>query len=592
MTEFLQIIPDFDKNECQGSYKITINNRSYTDYTIYDSSSLIEKKNIDVDPIKFKMFNGDVFIFNFTEPYYHVVYSGIRTVSYISGILICQNQTYGRIKNKFYYKCIPDDKRLPHFLVPYEIKGNSFSKNFKNKYVNFKFVSWDGKHPIGELIQVIGDVDKLENFYEYQLYCKSLNASIQKFNKETLKILRMKTFDDYMNIIMNKFDVESRLNNYNIFTIDSNNTVDFDDAFSINYDKLTSYYSLSVYISNVAVWMDTLNLWNSFSERIATIYMPDRKRPMLPTILSECLCSLQENKNRFALALDLIVDNNGLILSHSFRNVLICVKKNYTYEENELLVHEDYNKLYTIIDKMNKLHSYNISIKNSFDIVAYLMVIMNYYSALSLKEYKNGIYRCNTIKNTDMQNMEHLESDIKKFMKIWNSNAGQYISYKQFEEDQNIYRGHQMLELEAYVHITSPIRRIIDLLNIIMLQKNEMSCIFNEECDDFLNKWHNNIENINISMRAIRKVQIQSTLLELCTNNPDINNTIYEGYVFDKFQRNDGLYQYIVYIPTLKLVSRITTLYNHNNYEKCNFKVYTFHDEDQFKKKVRLDLLS
>ena len=327
MTEFLQIIPDFDKNECQGSYKITINNRSYTDYTIYDSSSLIEKKNIDVDPIKFKMFNGDVFIFNFTEPYYHVVYSGIRTVSYISGILICQNQTYGRIKNKFYYKCIPDDKRLPHFLVPYEIKGNSFSKNFKNKYVNFKFVSWDGKHPIGELIQVIGDVDKLENFYEYQLYCKSLNASIQKFNKETLKILRMKTFDDYMNIIMNKFDVESRLNNYNIFTIDSNNTVDFDDAFSINYDKLTSYYSLSVYISNVAVWMDTLNLWNSFSERIATIYMPDRKRPMLPTILSECLCSLQENKNRFALALDLIVDNNGLILSHSFRNVLICVKK-------------------------------------------------------------------------------------------------------------------------------------------------------------------------------------------------------------------------------------------------------------------------
>ena len=77
-----------------------------------------------------------------------------------------------------------------------------------------------------------------------------------------------------------------------------------------------------------------------------------------------------------ALALDLIVDDNGLILSHSFRNVLICVKKNYTYEENELLVHEDYNKLYTIIDKMNKLHSYNISIKNSFDIVAYLMVVL------------------------------------------------------------------------------------------------------------------------------------------------------------------------------------------------------------------------
>ena len=30
------------------------------------------------------------------------------------------------------------------------------------------------KHPHGELLQVIGDVDRLEHFYEYQLYCKNL----------------------------------------------------------------------------------------------------------------------------------------------------------------------------------------------------------------------------------------------------------------------------------------------------------------------------------------------------------------------------------------------------------------------------------
>jgi ribosomal protein S3 len=33
------------------------------------------------------------------------------------------------------------------------------------------------------LSQVIGPVDILDNFYEYQLYCKSLNASIQQFQK-------------------------------------------------------------------------------------------------------------------------------------------------------------------------------------------------------------------------------------------------------------------------------------------------------------------------------------------------------------------------------------------------------------------------
>ena len=56
-------------------------------------------------------------------------------------------------------------------------------------------------------------------------------------------------------------------------------------------------------------------------------------------------------------------------------------------------------------------------------------------------------------------------------MKIWNSNAGQYVSHRQFEENTKLYKGHQMLDLEAYVHITSPIRRIVDLLNIIMLQQ-------------------------------------------------------------------------------------------------------------------------
>ena len=41
--------------------------------------------------------------------------------------------------------------------------------------------------------------------------------------------------------------------------------------------------------------MDRLSvLWRSFTKRVSTIYLPDKKRPMLPTILSDCLCSLQE----------------------------------------------------------------------------------------------------------------------------------------------------------------------------------------------------------------------------------------------------------------------------------------------------------
>ena len=60
-----------------------------------------------------------------------------------------------------------------------------------------------------------------------------------------------------------------------------------------------------------------------------------------------------------------------------------------------------------------------------------------------------------------------------KFVKIWNSSSGQYINGE--ELDSKLIR-HEMLELDAYIHITSPIRRLVDLLNIIKFQK-----IFNKK---------------------------------------------------------------------------------------------------------------
>jgi hypothetical protein len=67
-------------------------------------------------------------------------------------------------------------------LIPYEIKNVGFSKVNKNLYVTFVFEEWNDKHPRGKLSNLIGSVDVLDSFYEYQLYCKSLNNSIQKLN--------------------------------------------------------------------------------------------------------------------------------------------------------------------------------------------------------------------------------------------------------------------------------------------------------------------------------------------------------------------------------------------------------------------------
>ena len=84
---------------------------------------------------------------------------------------------------KFYYKCIPNDKCLPVFLVAYEQKQCGFNKNVTNRYVLFKYSEWTSRHPIGTITNMIGNVKNLPAFYEYQLYCKKLFISLKEFTK-------------------------------------------------------------------------------------------------------------------------------------------------------------------------------------------------------------------------------------------------------------------------------------------------------------------------------------------------------------------------------------------------------------------------
>ena len=51
-----------DNVSCNKTYKIIIHDRNYTHHTIYDTSTLTDQKHIDIDPIKYKMFSGDVLI--------------------------------------------------------------------------------------------------------------------------------------------------------------------------------------------------------------------------------------------------------------------------------------------------------------------------------------------------------------------------------------------------------------------------------------------------------------------------------------------------------------------------------------------------
>jgi len=580
-------------------YKIHVNNRDYSSWEIYDANQFTKLDNIQIDPIESKLLSNDVFTID-KKNNVSILHSTIRSGPSIPGVLILAgNKTYGRqnkaqdgktytkknSEQKLLYKCIPDDMRLPTFLVPYAFKSLGFSKVFKNLYVTISFDNWNGKHPMGKLDNVIGSVDVLDNFYEYQLYCKSLNASIQKFQKDTSKALESKCPENIIENIKTKYpEIQDRTNSdfWHIITIDPHHSLDFDDGFSL-IDCEDGIQQLSIYISNVTIWMDVLNLWDSFSRRISTIYLPDKKRPMLPTILSDCLCSLQENVTRVAFVMDLYI-KNGEILRIQHANCLIKVYKNYCYEEPRLLADCKYHHILEAAKSLSPKYSYMDRIKNSHDLVCYLMIMMNYNCAKDLIQHKSGIFR-STIITREVKIPSHVPEETAKYIKIWNSAMGQYIDGSEIADTR-----HEFMNMEAYIHITSPIRRLVDLLNMIKFQQVNHIIQLSEKSNNFYEKWLNDLEYINTTMRSIRKVQCDSTMLDLCNNSPEIMDKIYDGFLFDKIYRNDGLFQFIVFLPELKLSSRITCRENFDNFESKKFKLFLFNNEDKFKKKIRLNI--
>ena len=99
-------------------YKIHILDSNYRSWEIYDqeTNKLVD---LDINPVEKKILSGDVIDNNGI-----IINSPLRFAKNLAGILVLKGKTYGRntTGKKFLYKCIPNDKRLPAFLIPYEEK--------------------------------------------------------------------------------------------------------------------------------------------------------------------------------------------------------------------------------------------------------------------------------------------------------------------------------------------------------------------------------------------------------------------------------------------------------------------------------------
>lgn len=575
------------------NFKILIADRLYSDYKCININTE-EIVDVSIENLfEKKIFNNDIMELN--DNSIKEVQSPVRNANKIAGVLVLENnKTYGRTNNgKLLYKVIPDDSHLPHFLVPYELKMG-FSKKFINKYITFQYKDWENKHPQGIIKDTLGDVNNLDVFFEYQLYCKSLHVSLSSFNADAKRILKQKTKDEYIKMILDNKDYNmiDRTNEY-IFTIDSSTSTDLDDGFSIM--RVEEGWKVSIYISNVFLWLETLHLWDSFAERVSTIYLPDRKRPMLPTVLSDTLCSLQENQTRFAMCLDTFINNDGEFINiedYTIKNCMIMVSKNHSHGSKDIEKDTQYRELFRI----SKLLDY--SVKTSHDLVSYWMVVMNMYVASVMNKKKIGIFRTAFIKNKDLLKdiPVDLPDDSFTAIKLWNNSVGKYVLF-----DEGLTLEHELIKskvfhinsLNSYLHITSPIRRLVDLLNqIILFHDFNVVNKVSENALKFLEKWKNKIEYINVSMRCIRRVQVDCNILARFYNDSELLCNHYKGIVFDKVMKTDGMFSYMVYLQEFKILSRITTSDDFDNYSSHIFKIFLFEDEEKVKRKIRLQYYS
>ena len=567
---------------CLRHAYIFIENRNYTSFFL-SKDTHVQPTPEKMDPLKHKLLDQDEITFDETGENVTLVHSPVRQHKSIPGVLVLANKkTFGRSGKKMLYQCYPDDKHLPIFLVPYQEKIK-FAKNPTNLYVTFEFASWTDKHPHGRLTNSLGSVDDLPSFYEYQLYCKSLNASIQNFTRDAAQALKQKTEREFISMILEKYpSIVNKIDSpCKIFAIDPKHSRDYDDAFSVEIIDRNEY-KVCIYISNVSLWMEVLGLWDSFSNRVSTIYLPDKRRPMLPTCLSECLCSLVEGQARFAFTCELHIKDD-VIMSKKYYNSAIVVYKNFRYEDSELDGFLPYQQLFEMcISLKNKYRGINY-IRGSHDIVNYLMVLMNNFCGNEMIHSKNGVYR-SFVADATLEIPDSLSNDATSFLQYWNSNGGQYV---EFSDDIR----HDIMKLHNYIHITSPIRRLVDLINMVQIQKNMGIIDFGEGANRFLEKWLGKLDYINKTTRAVRKVQSDCSLLEMCTNHEELYQKSHKGVVFDKIKRNDGYYQYGVYLYETKLVTRIKMLADVENYSEHEFNIYMFRKESCFKKKIKLLLI-
>ncbi len=227
---------------------------------------------------------------------------------------------------------VSDFKRLPTDI--YVSKKNSKkAKDGQKVIVKVTSLPSKGRCLEGEIVDVIGYPDARD--IEMQCLIKEFDVPAE-FSEEVIKEAKS------LNQFVDKKDIPNRVDfrDLNIFTVDGEDTKDFDDAISISKDE-NGLYTLGVYIADVSYYVrNGSELDKEAIKRGTSIYMLDRVVPMLPFELSNGICSLNAGEDRFVLAIVMKIDKNGIVKSSKVSKGIINVKERMTYTNVKKIIED------------------------------------------------------------------------------------------------------------------------------------------------------------------------------------------------------------------------------------------------------------
>lgn len=232
--------------------------------------------------------------------------------------------------HKHFAFLVPDSERMPvDIFIPLHLLNDA--RDGDRAVV--RIVEWPSgdKNPVGEIISVLTNESANEIAMQGILMDAGFPLTFTDGALETAARFPDGVDEDEAE---RRRDMRGELT----FTIDPLDAKDFDDAISVKTLSAGSY-EIGVHIADVGHYVEAGSELDQDAYRRATsVYLPDRVLPMLPERLSNNLCSLRPDEDKYAFSAVFQMTKTGKIKDIWLGKTVIRSKRRFTYEEVQEII--------------------------------------------------------------------------------------------------------------------------------------------------------------------------------------------------------------------------------------------------------------